>query len=143
MQLLTKDDTQSQANRGALSAALSFTGSHPLQVILVSIVLLAPCHWHQHLEACDLASHTYNAWLASLVRQGQAPGLWLQRRWSNVLFDYALSGLSQLVGLRIAERLAVSAAVLVFFWGNFALVAAAAQRVPWSVARCIAMITHG
>src|SRR5579863_9555238 len=88
----------------------------------VSAALLIPVYWHRRIEAGDLASHLYNAWLAQLIRQGQAPGLWIARQWNNVLFDLLLSWLGSAFGLRLAERIAVSLAVLTFFWGAFALI---------------------
>ena len=42
-----------------------------------------------------------------------------------------------------AEKIAVSAAVLIFFWGAFALASAAARRAAWLVAPCLAMVAYG
>jgi len=44
--------------------------------LLVSAVILIPCFWQRHIQAGDLASHVYNAWLAQLVGQGNAPGVY-------------------------------------------------------------------
>jgi hypothetical protein len=93
--------------------------------------------------AADLGSHLYNAWLVELIEHGQAPGLWIARRWNNVLFDYLLSGLGSVFGLRVAERVAVSFAVLVFFWGIFALLCAATRHAPWLLLPCFALVTYG
>ena len=109
----------------------------------MSVGVLAPCWWHRRIEAGDLASHTYNAWLAQLIDRGQAPGLWLARQWNNVLFDIALTDLGRLIGLGPAEKIVVSAAVLVFFWGAFALIAALTRRSPWHLVPCVAMFTYG
>ena len=74
---------------------------------------------------------------------GPRPGLWTAPQHTNVLFDILLSNLGPVFGWWAAEKLAVSAAVLIFFWGAFALVAAAVQRPPWSLLPCIALITYG
>ena len=42
---------------------------------LVSLVLLAPCYWQPRLQAGDLSSHIYNAWLAQLIESGRADGV--------------------------------------------------------------------
>src|SRR5262249_52154204 len=47
----------------------------PVLILAVSVLLLIPCFWHRRIEAGDLPSHVYNAWLAQLIGQGQAPGL--------------------------------------------------------------------
>jgi len=39
-------------------------------VSLVSAAILIPCFWQRHIQAGDLASHVYNAWLAQLVGDG-------------------------------------------------------------------------
>jgi len=105
--------------------------------------VLVPCFWHRRIEAGDLASHTYNAWLAQLIEQGQAPGLWLARQWNNILFDILLVRLGSVVGLDLAEKIAVSVAVLVFFWGAFTLVAAMTRRIPWFLVPCIMIFAYG
>jgi hypothetical protein len=83
-----------------------------------------------------------------LIAKGQAPGLFLARQWSNVLFDFALSRLGNLVGLAVAEKIAVSAAVLIFFWGAFALACsvshvASPKSIPWFLVPCLAVFTYG
>jgi hypothetical protein len=112
-------------------------------VLAVAAGVLVPCFWHERIEAGDLASHTYNAWLAQLIERGQASGLWLARQWNNVLFDLSLGWLGNLIGLRAAEKVCVCLAVLIFFWGAFALIGAMARRAPWSLAPCIAMLAYG
>jgi hypothetical protein len=109
----------------------------------VSAALLIPVYWHRRIEAGDLASHVYNAWLAQLIRQGQAPGLWITRQWNNVLFDLLLSWLGSAFGLRAAEKIAVSFAVLTFFWGAFALISAMTRRTPWNLSPLIAVFAYG
>jgi hypothetical protein len=120
-----------------------FIRSHWLRILAVSFVLLAPCFWHREIVSSDLGSHLYNAWLAQLIRHGQLPGLWISHQHTNVLFDFMLSGLGAIFGLHAAEKMAVSISVLIFFWGVFALVSAAARRSPWFLAPCIALFTYG
>ena len=48
------------------------------RVLLISASLLLPCFWHKRIEAGDLPSHTYNAWLSQLIARGQAPGLYVE-----------------------------------------------------------------
>src|SRR5271167_1364219 len=121
----------------------SYSFSHLPPYILISVLLLVPCFWHRHIEAGDLGSHVYNVWLAQLIERGQAPGLWIARPWTNVLFDYLLAGLGKIFGLHAAERISVALAVLTFFWGAFALVAAATRRAPWFLIPVIAMVAYG
>ena len=123
--------------------AAGFAREHWLKVLAISALLLVPCFWHREIFASDLGSHLYNAWLVQLIRRGQAPGLWIASQRTNVLFDFLLSGLGPVFGLRVAERIAVSFAVLIFFWGIFALVAAATRRAPWFLLPCIALFTYG
>ena len=113
----------------------------------LSLLLLVPCFWQPRIQAGDLSSHLYNAWLAQLIERGQAPGLTLARQSNNVLFDLMLSGLLRAFGPTAAQRIAVSAAVLVFFWGAFAFVWSSSRlrprRAPWQLAPCLAMLAYG
>ncbi len=111
--------------------------------IVVSLLLLVPCFWHRHIEAGDLGSHVYNAWLAQLIEEGKAPGLYIVRQWSNVLFDLMLLHLGNLFGLAAAEKIVVSFCVLIFFWGAFLFMKAASGRPPWFLAPAIAMLAYG
>lgn len=104
---------------------------------------LIPVFWHRQIEADDLGSHLYNAWLVQLIHRGQIHGLWIDHRWNNILFDYLLSGFGALFGLHAAEKIAVSMAVLVFFWGAFALTCAATRRAPWYVLPLVGMAAYG
>ena len=112
-------------------------------LVPISIVLILPCFWHRRIEAGDLGSHTYNAWLVHLIRQGSAPGLWVKHIWDNVLFDWMLSGLSSLFGFGLGEKIAVSLAVLLFFWSVFAFVSAISHTVPWTLLPAMAMLAYG
>jgi hypothetical protein len=114
-----------------------------LRFVLVSAAVLVPCFWHRRIMAGDLGSHLYNAWLAQLIARGQAPGLTVVTNWTNIVFDFMLSGLGRIVGLAAAEKIAVSVSVLIFFWGAFALMCAAARRVPWFVAPLLAIVSYG
>ncbi len=139
--LAMPDDSPGQER--AFVVAFQFVRGYWLRILVISALLLVPCFWHRHIEASDLGSHVYNAWLAQLIHRGEAPGLWLAPQRTNVLFDFMLSGFGSLFGWRAAERIAVSLAVLIFFWGAFALVAAAARRAPWFLAPFIAMVAFG
>lgn len=110
---------------------------------VISVVLLVPCFWHRHIEAGDLGSHLYNAWLAQLVAKGQAPGLYIVPQWNNVLFDLSLYHAANWFGFAVAEKLVVSLCMLVFFWGVFAFVAAISERRPWELIPCVAMLSYG
>ncbi len=123
--------------------ALEFVREKFIAVFLVSALLLVPCFWHRYIEAGDLGSHVYNAWLAQLAEKGQAPGIAVVRQWNNVLFDVSLDHAARIFGWRTAERLVVSVSILIFFWGVFSLVAAVAKRPPWLLLPCLAILTYG
>lgn len=127
----------------ACAAAAASVGQFWPRFLGISAVVLLPCFWHRHIVASDLGSHLYNAWLAHLIQHGQAPGLWLSGQWTNVLFDWMLAGFGSVFGLFAAEKIAVSICVLVFFWGAFALIAAANQCAPWLLIPLIAMFAYG
>jgi hypothetical protein len=129
-------------NSGIAAAGRFIRGRWPI-LLLISIILIVPCYWHSHIEAGDLGSHMYNAWLVKLIHQGRAPGLWVENIWQNVLFDRVVSGFGSLFGFRLAERLAVSLAVLLFFWSVFAFIFAVSRAVPWTLLPVLAMVTYG
>ena len=108
----------------------------------ISVALLVPCFWLPRIEAGDLSSHTYNAWLAQLIGRGEAPGLTIEPLWTNTLFDLLLSALWRF-GPAVAQKIAVSAAVLIFFWGAFAFVGCQARRQPWFLAPILAALSYG
>ena len=118
------NDKMERDSASGLQAARNFLRQFWLQVVAISAGLLIPCFWHQRIEAGDLGSHVYNAWLAHLIERGQAPGLHLARQWNNVLFDILLLKLGNLFGLAAAQKILVPLCVLIFFWGAFALLAA-------------------
>jgi hypothetical protein len=127
----------------ALAIGWKFLRDNRWAVVCLSAVVVIPCLWHRHIEAGDLGSHVYNAWLAQLIGNGQAPGLYLAQRWNNILFDIWLLHVANAVGFAAAEKIVVSACVLIFFWGVFAFIGAVTERAPWFLAPCIAMLGYG
>ena len=109
----------------------------------VSLLLVIPCFWQPRVEAGDLSSHIYNAWLVQLIESGGAPGLAVVRLTSNVLFDLLLGGLFRILGAEAAQRISVSLVVLVFVWGAFAYVRAVTGRTRWYLMPSIAMLAYG
>src|ERR1700682_6192250 len=134
---------ETDRDASALKAAADFLRRFWLQAVAISAGLLIPCFWHRRIEAGDLGSHVYNAWLAQLIEKGQAPGLYLVRQWNNVLFDWMLLHTANLLGFAAAEKFVVSISVLIFFWGVSSFIAAASGRPPWFLAPCIAMLAYG
>src|SRR5258707_4791045 len=112
-------------------------------VLLVSATILIPCFWQRHIQAGDLASHVYNAWLAQLVETGKAPGVYTVWRGENVLFDLMLLKLGKAFGFGVAEKIAVSLCVLVFFWGVFTLISVATRKRSWLLVPGLAMLAYG
>ena len=110
--------------------------------LLVSAVVLIPCFWQRHIQAGDLASHVYNAWLARLVGEGSAPGVYTVWQAKNVLFDLILLKLGGIFGFGAAEKIAVSLCVLVFFWGVFTLISVATRKRPWLLLPGLAMLAY-
>jgi hypothetical protein len=109
----------------------------------LSILVLLPVYWQPRVQAGDLSSHIYNAWLAQLIEAGRTEGLEIVRQTTNILFDLLLSGLLRIMGAEMAQRLSVSLAVLVFVWGAFRFVSVAAGRRAWHLLPCIAMFAYG
>lgn len=126
-----------------LPRVLAVVRQTPLRFILISAVMLIPCIWQPHIAAGDLASHAYNAWIVHLIKQGQAPGLSIAHRSTNVLFDFMLEGLMPLFGTEGAQRLSVGIAVLVFFWSGFGLISAITKKLPWAVTPILAILAYG
>jgi hypothetical protein len=116
---------------------------HPILFAAISAVIVIPCFWHHRIQAGDLGSHVYNAWLVQLIQRGEAPGLRIAPQWNNVLCDFLLSGLARFFSLDVSARIAASVAVLVFFWGAFAFVYAITRRAPWQIMPLLAAITYG
>jgi hypothetical protein len=127
----------------AVGDAKIFLGRYWSRVLTVSALLIVPCIWHRHIEAGDLGSHVYNAWLVQLIARGQAPGLYVTTQWNNILFDVALLHVANWVGFAAAEKIVVSGCVLIFFWGVFAFATAVTDQAPWTLTPCIAMLSYG
>jgi hypothetical protein len=127
----------------ALAAGLKFLRDNKWLFLCVSALVVVPCLWHRHIEAGDLGSHVYNAWLAQLIGKGQAPGLYLAWQWNNVLFDVTLLHVANAAGFAAAEKIVVSLCVLIFFWGVFAFISVGTHRPPWLLSPCIAMLAYG
>src|ERR1700730_8181564 len=127
----------------AVLRALQFVRTHILSMAVISAIVIIPCFWHRHIEAGDLPSHTFNAWLATLVQQGRAPGLYLAWQWYNVLFDVLLLYSVKLFGFVAGPKIVVAISVLTFFWGVFSFVTAVSERPPWLLTPFIAMLAYG
>ena len=110
---------------------------------IVSLLIAIPCVWQPHIQAGDLSSHLYNAWLVNEVSAGHLPGLYVVPQFTNVLFDYLLSFLLKAGGTVIAEHAAVLLAVQIFFWGCFSLASVVACRPAWTVAPFLAIAAYG
>ena len=111
--------------------------------VLVSLLLLLPIYWQPRVQAGDLSSHIYNAWLSQLIESGHLQGLFIVTQTTNILFDLLLSGLFKLVGAEAAQRISVSLTVLIFIWGAFVFAAVVSGRKPWPVLPCIMMLAYG
>lgn len=106
-------------------------------------LLLLPCFWQRRIVAGDLSSHLYNSWLALQIRAGSVHGLRIVPQWTNVAFDWLLTGLLAKFGPGPAQRIAVSLAVVIFAGGAFALISAAAGRRSWFLTPCLAVLAYG
>ena len=132
--------------RGSAASPSDGRGSNLqwVTIIVFSVVLLLPCFWQREIQAGDLSSHVYNAWLASLVHQGKARGLWISSQSNNVLFDIALERLLVRVGAHLAQQITVSFCVLLFAWGAVLFIfRAGGGGSLWFVLPCVAMLSYG
>jgi len=111
--------------------------------LLVSVALLLPCFWQSRIQSIDLSSHIYNAWLALLIAQNQAPGLWIAHQSNNVLFDLMLDWLLPRCGAAATQRIAVATAVFVFSWGAILLISRCRPRNWWFVLPSVAVLSYG
>jgi hypothetical protein len=112
------------------------------RVVLISALLIVPCFWQSRIQAGDLSSHVYNAWLASQVAAGRVQGIWIARQWNNVLFDWVLTFLASHIGFAAAQRVGVAIAVLVFAWGAIRFVSRSRGN-PWFVVPSVAILAYG
>jgi hypothetical protein len=127
----------------ASSRGVQFLRAHFILILAVSAIVIIPCLWRRRIEAGDLPSHVYNAWLARLLEQGSAPGLYLQSQWTNMLFDLFLFHSAKLFGFVVGPAIVVAASALIFFWGVFSFVTTASGRPPWFLTPLLAMLTFG
>src|SRR5437879_1715269 len=127
----------------AIRSGGRFLRTNCLAVVLISVLLVVPCFWHSRIQAGDLGSHVYNAWLAQLIEHHQISGLTIARQWSNILFDLLLLKVGNLVGFVAAEKIVVSFAVLVFFWGTFSFLAGASGSPPWKLVPFLFVLSYG
>jgi hypothetical protein len=139
----TEETQQPEDHPLALRAVRQFIQEKFGIVAVVSLILLLPCVWHAHIQAGDLGSHIYNAWLAEQAEAGHAPGVYVVRQWNNVLTDLAFAGVGRIFGWHAAELVVVSGSVLVFFWGVFSFVAVVSKRQPWALLPCLIMLAYG
>jgi hypothetical protein len=123
--------------------ALQFLRENVFAVLFLSVLMLIPCFWHAHIQAGDLGSHIYNAWLAQLAERQEISGVVVVHQWSNVLFDLMVLHIANWFGFVPAEKIAVSLVVLVFFWGAFAFVASVSGRPPWLLTPFLAVLAYG
>jgi hypothetical protein len=130
------------ASRGSARRGVAWRTA--ARYLLTAVLIGVPCFWQHHIQANDLSSHLYNAWLVNQVEAGQLKGLYVVRQFTNVLFDRILSFLLLKSGSVVAtERIAVLAAVQIFFWGCFMLASTVARRRAWSVAPFLALLSYG
>lgn len=138
-----REGASAEAARPEPDGPLARLGRSPVGYIAASVALIVPCFWQSRIQAGDLASHTYNAWLAQRISAGEADGLAIVPQHTNVLFDLILGALFDGLGANMAERIAVSVAVLIFAWGAFAFASAVAGRRAWHVLPIIGMLAYG
>jgi hypothetical protein len=122
---------------------VAFVRRYALRIFVISFAVLVPCFWHARIEAGDLPSHIYNAWLAQLIEKGQAPGLYFSHQHNNVLFDLAMLHAANVFGFAAAQKIVVSACVLIVFWGVFAFVGVVSGNAPWFLTPCMAILAYG
>ena len=112
-------------------------------VAFLSLLIILPCIWQPRIHSLDLPSHTYNAWLASVLQRQPVEGVILTSPRTNIVFDMLLAGTAKITGFAAAETIAVVVAVLIFFWGCFALIARINGSVNWACVPLLAVLTYG
>src|SRR3954465_9695814 len=108
---------------------------------IASLLVVIPCVWQREVGVGDFPSHIYNAWLATLIKQGKLPGMVLAHQNTNVLVDLALVWLLKHCTLEMTQSIVLAGSALVFFWGVFFLVRAVRGKAPWALAPMIAIVT--
>src|SRR5258707_8745517 len=133
----------SDKHSSSIRIAASFFRRNILAVVVISTLLVIPCFWHSRIQAGDLGSHVYSGWLAQWIEHHQSPGLTVVRQWNNVLFDLLLLYAGNLFGFAAAEKIVVSFAVLVFFWGSFSFLVQLSGRLPWRLTPLLMVLSYG
>jgi hypothetical protein len=108
-----------------------------------ALLVVAPVFWVGPVQSMDVPSHTYNAWLAQLIRQGELPGLWIEPMWTNSMFDRMLDVLLGWFSYATAEQAAMGVTVLVLAAGLSLWIRAAAGRFPWELSPLLLAAVHG
>src|SRR5262245_11037859 len=129
--------------KASASTAQSAPAPSAIRYAWITVLMVAPCFWQSRIQAGDLGSHVYTAWLARFLAGHPTPGVSVVLQSTNILFDWLLSGLLGVVGAALAQRLAVAMAVVIFVWGAFAFVRAAARREPWEWLPAILVLAYG
>jgi hypothetical protein len=111
--------------------------------LAVALAIAIPCVWQSRIQANDLSSHLYNAWLCKEVSAGHLEGLYVVPQSSNILFDTLLSLLMQSGSAAFTEHAAVLIAVEIFFWGCFTLASVLSRRPTWDLTPFLALLTYG
>lgn len=132
-----------RAQSTRVTSPVRSSGATLLACVAASVAVCLPCFWQSRIQAGDLSSHVYNAWLAGEIHLGRLPGLVVVRQWTNFLFDAILSALIRIAGYSLGQKLAVAASVLLFFWCAFAFVSVVAKRRPWHMMVPLAMLAYG
>src|SRR5258707_13682258 len=135
--------SDSRSSSFAIRTALSFLRENFSPVVVISALLVVPCFWHSRIQAGDLGSHVYNAWLAQLIEHHQISGLTIARQWNNILFDVLLLHVANLAGFAAAEKIVVSFAVMVFFLRRFSFLTEASGNPPWKLTPFLFVLAYG
>src|ERR1035438_10837604 len=98
-----KSDPTVEPKERLVSATVAFVRTHVWLILAVSALVVAPCLWHPRIEAGDLGSHVYNAWLVQLIQRGQAPGLYIANQHVNILFDLIMDNLVRFFNFRASR----------------------------------------
>jgi hypothetical protein len=105
--------------------------------------LLIPCFWQSRIQADDLSSHIYNAWLTLQVQHDAISGLHVTRQFTNIALDRLFVWLLPIAGVSLTQHIVVPIFVLIFCWGTFAFIRTGAGKPPWSMMICISLLAYG
>src|SRR5579863_1616418 len=143
MPQLTADSMPLPSRELVIVSALRFLRTNAFAFLGLSVLLLVPCFWHSHIQAGDLGSHIYNAWLAQLVERHQVSGLLVVPQWTNVLFDLVVFHAANCFGFLAAEKIAVCLVAVLFFWGSFSFINCLSGRPPWILTSLLMVLAYG